>query len=105
MLLSDFDFSLPQELIAQQPLAERSASRLLSLNRATGQISHQMFCQLPQLLREGDLLVRNETRVLPARLLGRKESGGQVELLQPMKIGKKHGKSSSKLVSSKINNF
>jgi S-adenosylmethionine:tRNA ribosyltransferase-isomerase len=81
MLLSDFDFSLPQELIAQQPLAERSASRLLSLNRATGQISHQMFCQLPQLLREGDLLVRNETRVLPARLLGRKESGGQVELL------------------------
>jgi len=81
MLLSDFDFSLPQALIAQQPLNERSASRLLSLNRSTRQLDHQMFSHLPQLLREGDLLVRNETRVLPARLLGRKVSGGQVELL------------------------
>lgn len=81
MSLSDYDYSLPQALIAQQPLAERSASRLLSLNRRTGQISHQMFSSLPQLLRAGDLLVRNETRVLPARLLGRKESGGQIELL------------------------
>ena len=81
MLLSEFDFSLPQELIAQQPLGERSASRLLSLDRTTREIAHQQFARLPHLLREGDLLVRNETRVLPARLLGRKESGGQLELL------------------------
>jgi S-adenosylmethionine:tRNA ribosyltransferase-isomerase len=81
MFLSDYDYALPQELIAQQPLAERCASRLLTLNRETGRISHQTFSRLPQLLRAGDLLVRNETRVLPARLLGRKESGGQIELL------------------------
>ena len=81
MLLSDFDFLLPQELIAQQPLGERSASRLLHLNRATGTVAHEHFAHLPKLLREGDLLVRNETRVLPARLLGRKASGGQLELL------------------------
>ncbi len=81
MLLSEFDFSLPQVLIAQQPLGERAASRLLCLNRASGQLAHQQFARLPQLLRAGDLLVRNDTRVLPARLLGRKESGGQLELL------------------------
>jgi S-adenosylmethionine:tRNA ribosyltransferase-isomerase len=81
MLLSEFDFSLPQALIAQQPLGARAASRLLWLNRASGQLVHQQFARLPQLLRAGDLLVRNDTRVLPARLLGRKESGGQLELL------------------------
>jgi S-adenosylmethionine:tRNA ribosyltransferase-isomerase len=81
MHLSEFDFPLPQALIAQQPLGERSASRLLWLDRSSGQIAHQQFARLPQLLRAGDLLVRNETRVLPARLLGRKASGGQLELL------------------------
>ncbi len=81
MLLSDFDFLLPQELIAQQPLDQRTASRLLLLNRSKRNVVHAQFSRLPQLLREGDLLVRNETRVLPARLLGRKESGGQLELL------------------------
>jgi S-adenosylmethionine:tRNA ribosyltransferase-isomerase len=81
MRLSEFDFELPQSLIAQQPLGERSASRLLSLDRSSAQISHRCFSDLPGLLREGDLLVRNETRVLPARLLGKKESGGQIELL------------------------
>lgn len=81
MLLSDFDFDLPQELIAQYPLPERSSSRLLHLQRATGTIRHDQFERLPDLLREGDLLVRNETRVLPARLLGTKSSGGQVEVL------------------------
>ena len=81
MKLSLYDFDLPQELIAQRPLDERSASRLLHLNRATGQVVHQYFDSLPELLREGDLLVRNETRVLPARLLGKKLSGGQVEVL------------------------
>lgn len=81
MQLTEFDFDLPQEQIAQHPLGDRSASRLLLLNRVNQQITHQQFTSLPDLLREGDLLVRNETRVLPARLLGRKESGGQVEVL------------------------
>jgi S-adenosylmethionine:tRNA ribosyltransferase-isomerase len=81
MRLSEFDFDLPQELIAQHPLGNRSASRLLSLVRSSSQIAHRRFADLPELLREGDLLVRNETRVLPARLLGKKESGGQIELL------------------------
>ena len=81
MLLSQFDFALPQELIAQAPLEKRSASRLLRLQKSNGKIDHEMFFKLPQLLREGDLLVRNDTRVIPARLLGTKESGGQVETL------------------------
>lgn len=81
MRLSEFDFELPQDLIAQQPLASRSASRLLSLDRESQHISHKLFAELAELLREGDLLVRNETKVLPARLLGQKESGGQVEAL------------------------
>lgn len=81
MKLSEYDFDLPQELIAQRPLHERSASRLLHLNKGTGQVVHQHFDLLPDLLREGDLLVRNETRVLPARLLGKKQSGGNVEVL------------------------
>lgn len=81
MLLTEYDFDLPQELIAQQPLGERSASRLLLLNRMNKTIAHHHFSSLPGLLREGDLLVRNETRVLPARLLGRKSSGGHVEVL------------------------
>lgn len=81
MQLIEFDFDLPDELIAQQPLGERSASRLLTLNRLTGQVGHQKFSSLPDLLRDGDLLVRNETKVLPARLLGKKQSGGQVEVL------------------------
>lgn len=81
MLLSHFDFDLPQELVAQSPLDKRSASRLLRMRRDCAEIEHKMFTDLPELLREGDLLVRNETRVIPARLLGRKESGGQVEAL------------------------
>jgi S-adenosylmethionine:tRNA ribosyltransferase-isomerase len=81
MRLTEFDFELPDELIAQHPLNDRSASRLLCLNRETQNSEHREFSSLPELLREGDLLVRNETRVLPARLLGRKESGGQVEAL------------------------
>ena len=81
MRLSEYDFELPQHLIAQNPLGDRSASRLLSLDRSSKQIGHRCFTDLPELLRDGDLLVRNETRVIPARLLGKKESGGQVELL------------------------
>jgi S-adenosylmethionine:tRNA ribosyltransferase-isomerase len=81
MRLGDFDFTLPAELIAQAPLAERTASRLLVIHRQRGTIEHARFADLPGLLSPGDLLVRNETRVIPARLRGRKASGGQVEVL------------------------
>ncbi|SFS05288.1 S-adenosylmethionine:tRNA ribosyltransferase-isomerase [Dyella sp. OK004] len=81
MKKSDFDFDLPPELIAQAPLAERSASRLLLLDVDAQSLQDRMFRELPQLLRKGDLLVFNDTRVLPARLYGRKESGGAVEIL------------------------
>jgi S-adenosylmethionine:tRNA ribosyltransferase-isomerase len=78
---SDFDFDLPPELIAQAPLPERSASRLLLVDGAEPAFQDRLFRELPGLLREGDLLVFNDTRVLPARLYGRKESGGAVEIL------------------------
>jgi S-adenosylmethionine:tRNA ribosyltransferase-isomerase len=80
--VSDFDFDLPAELIAQAPPAVRGASRLMRLDRATGAIRHGMFSDLPGLLRRGDLLVLNDTRVFPARLLGYREPGkGAVECL------------------------
>ncbi|MBX2878503.1 MAG: tRNA preQ1(34) S-adenosylmethionine ribosyltransferase-isomerase QueA [Granulosicoccus sp.] len=81
MPLSDFHFELPSELIAQHPLPERTASRLLVLDGADGALSHHQFGDLPSLLRAGDLLVMNDTRVIPARLFGRKETGGQVEMM------------------------
>jgi S-adenosylmethionine:tRNA ribosyltransferase-isomerase len=68
---SDFDFDLPHELIAQAPLPERSASRLLLLDVAAQSRQDRMFRELPDFLRPGDLLVFNDTRVLPARLYGR----------------------------------
>jgi S-adenosylmethionine:tRNA ribosyltransferase-isomerase len=73
---SDFDFALPPELIAQEPPAERGQSRLLLLNRATGAVSHHQFSDLPGLLRVGDVMVVNDTRVFPARLIGRRLPGG-----------------------------
>jgi len=78
---SDFDFDLPNALIAQSPLAERSASRLLVLDRIAGTRQNRQFRELPGMLQPGDLLVFNDTRVLPARLFGHKESGGAVEIL------------------------
>lgn len=81
MLRSDFHFHLPQELIAQYPLSERTASRLLSLDGVSGQLRDCQFVDLPRLLNPGDLLVFNNTRVIPARLFGNKETGGQVEVL------------------------
>jgi len=82
MKLSDFDFELPPEQIAQAPLAERDASRLMTLGRSTGAVGHHRFRELPDLLRAGDLLVVNDARVIPARLLGKKaQTGGAVELL------------------------
>ena len=82
MLRSEFHYDLPRELIAQAPLAERSASRLLVLDGATGAVDDHRFADLPALLRADDLLVLNDTRVLPARLSGKRTpSGGRVELL------------------------
>ena len=81
MKKSDFDFHLPPELIAQAPLPERSASRLLVLDVPARTLADRRFRELPALLRKGDLVVFNDTRVLPARLHGRKESGGAVEIL------------------------
>ena len=78
---TDFDFDLPPELIAQAPLAERSASRLLLLDVPARAWQDRHFRELPDFLSPGDLLVFNDTRVLPARLFGRKESGGAVEIL------------------------
>jgi S-adenosylmethionine:tRNA ribosyltransferase-isomerase len=77
----DFAYSLPAELIAQRPLAERSASRLLVLDGVSGALSDRAMRELPQLLRPHDLLVLNDTRVVPARLIGAKPSGGRVEIL------------------------
>ncbi|MCI8477365.1 MAG: tRNA preQ1(34) S-adenosylmethionine ribosyltransferase-isomerase QueA [Oscillospiraceae bacterium] len=76
MKTSDFDFELPEELIAQTPLAKRDSSRLLVLDRKSGAIQHMYFYDLPKLLRPGDCLVLNDSRVLPARLLGHREPGG-----------------------------
>ena len=81
MKKSDFDFDLPRELIAQAPLPERSASRMLLLDVPLQSHQDRMFRDLPEYLRPGDLLVFNDTRVLPARLHGHKESGGAVEIL------------------------
>jgi S-adenosylmethionine:tRNA ribosyltransferase-isomerase len=81
MRKQDFDYELPPELIAQAPLAERSASRLLVMDPAAGQYTDSTVRELPGWLRPGDLMVFNDTRVWPARLHGRKRTGGEVELL------------------------
>ena len=82
MDVAEFDYELPEELIAQAPLPERDASRLLVLPRRSGHPQHRTIRDLPELLRAGDLLVVNDARVIPARLHGHKEgSGGKVELL------------------------
>ncbi len=79
---SDFYFDLPQELIAQDPLEDRSASRLLHLDKLTGAVDHHIFKEVPSFLKPGDCLVLNNTKVIPARLLGEREgTGGHVEVL------------------------
>src|SRR5688572_10965638 len=87
MQRSDFHYELPPELIAQAPLRERRASRLLVLDGATGGIEDRLFADLPALLCAGDLLVFNDTRVLPARVIGHKPTGGRVELLLERLLG------------------
>ena len=81
MHLSDFDYNLPPEQIAQHPLADRAASRLLVLDRATGGTRHLHFRDLPELIPPGDLLVINTSRVIPARLRGKREGGQDAEFL------------------------
>ncbi|MCA9054760.1 MAG: S-adenosylmethionine:tRNA ribosyltransferase-isomerase, partial [Planctomycetaceae bacterium] len=79
-LLSSYDYRLPKEQIAQHPLAERSASRLMVVRRGENGVEHRRFMELPELLQAGDLLVLNETRVIPARLEGvRAATGGKWE--------------------------
>src|SRR5574341_100018 len=85
--LEAYDYPLPPELVAQEPLAARDASRLLVLDRATGAIAHRLFTDLPHLLHPGDLLVTNRSRVFPARLLGRRARGGNAEILLVRPLG------------------
>ncbi len=87
LALSDFDYELPPALIAQQPMLERSKARLLVLHRGTGKIEHRKFSDLPEYLEPGDPLVLNDTKVLKARLFGRKPTGGKVEILLHKKLG------------------
>lgn len=89
MKLADFDFDLPHELIAQHPLTERSASRLMSINRNTGSIVHDQFKNLTNYLRPGDLLIFNDTKVIAARLFAVKETSGKVEILVERILGNK----------------
>ncbi len=89
MRLSDFDFFLPEELIAQHPMPERAASRLLHLDGATGAVADRGVRDLPGLVGPGDLLVFNDTRVIRARLHGRKASGGRVEVLVERVLGER----------------
>ena len=81
MKLTDFEFDLPERLIAQHPLEERDASRLMVLDRLAGSLSHKAFKDLASYVREGDVIVINNTRVIPTRLAAKKPTGGRLELL------------------------
>lgn len=89
MKTSDFDYHLPAELIAQRPLPRRDASRLLVLHRGSGRIEHRQFTDILDYLHAGDILVANNSRVIPARLYGRKATGGQVEILLLEQVGER----------------
>ena len=90
MLLSDFDYELPEELIAQTPIEPRNASRLMVLDPIEETIEHHHFFELKQFLTEGDTLIFNDTRVIPARLIGRRETGGRVEVFLLRRIDGNH---------------
>ena len=87
MKTEDFSYDLPEELIAQTPLKERSSSRLLKLDRSSGEISHQSFSQILEELSQGDVLVFNDTKVIPARLMGKRLNGGATEVLLLKDLG------------------
>ena len=80
MKKSDFNYLLPDALIAQKPLAERDASRLLCMDKNSGQITDRQFTDFIDLITDQDLLVFNDTKVIPARLYGKKQSGGKIEI-------------------------
>jgi S-adenosylmethionine:tRNA ribosyltransferase-isomerase len=84
--LSEFDYSLPKELIAQYPLEKREEARLLIVNRKTGTLSHGVFKDISGFFRKNDLLVLNDTKVLHCRLMGKKITGGRVEILLTRRI-------------------
>ena len=79
--LDDYDYALPEALIAQHPAAVRDQSRLMRIDRHTGAVAHRNFGHIADLLTAGDVLVLNNTRVVPGRLLGHKDTGGKVEAL------------------------
>lgn len=87
MRLEDFDYPLPEECIAQHPCRKRDQARMMIVNRTTGDIVHDVFLNLPEYIQRGDALVVNDSKVIPARLLGKKETGGFIEILL---LSKKH---------------
>lgn len=87
MKKSDFYFDLPEELIAQTPLEKRDSSRLLHLDRVSGELSHEHFCDITNHLRPGDCLVLNDSRVMPARLYGTRSTGGSIEVVLLRELG------------------
>src|SRR3989475_10807773 len=87
MLVSEFDYELPEELIAQRPAPERSASRLLHLDARSGEIEDLAFAELPAQVGGGDTVVLNDTRVIKARLPGRKRTGGRIEVFIERALG------------------
>jgi S-adenosylmethionine:tRNA ribosyltransferase-isomerase len=87
---SDYDFALPDELVAQEPCEPRDASRLLVVDRTTGELAHRTFRDIAELIPAGDVIVVNSTRVFRARLLGRRASGGKAEILLLRRIGNAH---------------
>jgi len=89
LVTHDFWYALPEELIAQTPLEKRDSSRLMVLNKTSGEVSHKHFYDIIDYLRPGDCLVMNDSRVLPARLLGRRPTGGAVEVLLLRDLGNK----------------
>ncbi len=91
MEIKDYDYSLPQERVARHPLKDRDASRLMVLYRATGKVEHRDFRDIKDYVTRNDALVLNDTRVIPARLLGRKKTGGAVELLLVRSSGSANG--------------
>src|SRR5258706_4347095 len=89
MKLADFDYELPPQLIAQRPAQQRGASRLLHLDGASGKLVDRAFADLPQLVDARDAIVLNDTRVIKARLFGRKSTGGRVELFVERIVGER----------------
>lgn len=93
LTVSDFDYELPEELIAQTPLEPRDSSRLLVLDRNSGKLSHHIFHEFVNYICPGDLLVANDTKVIPARLIGRRaDSGGKVEVFLLHRLSAMNGK-------------